>query len=73
MGKRTLKKIIKQKKKEDEKNNMINYLENKWKNKVLYSCEECLKTAYFSELEDMRGYVSDEELILSSKNKLRHK
>ena len=52
---------------------MIEFLENKWKNKVCYTCESCLEIAYTSELSNTTGYVTDEELIESSNNKLQHK
>ena len=53
--------------------NMIEFLENKWKNKVCYTCESCLEIAYTSELSNTTGYVTDDELIESSNNKLQHK
>lgn len=62
-----------QKKKEAEIQQMIDFLEKKWNNKVNYTCLECLKTAYESVKENKNGYVTDDELIESSHNILRHK
>ncbi len=73
MGKRTIKKEKAQKEKISKTKNMIEFLENKWKNKVCYTCESCLEIAYTSELSNTTGYVTDEELIESSNNKLQHK
>ena len=52
---------------------MCSFLEKKWNNTVHFSCEHCLKEAYDSELNNTQGYVTDEELIESSNNKLKHK
>lgn len=52
---------------------MCNFLEQKWNNNVIYTCNHCLQEAYNSELNSIQGYVTDEELIVSSKNKLKHK
>ena len=52
---------------------MIDFLEKTWKNKVKYTCLECLKTAYDSVKNNKNGYVTDDELIESSCNTLRHK
>ena len=54
-------------------NIMCNYLENKWNNNVVYDCVHCLEEAYCSEVNNTQGYVTDEELIISSNNKLKHK
>jgi hypothetical protein len=63
------------KKKETERihvSNMKQFLEEKWLKKVSYSCEHCLEIAYLSEMNDTTGYVTDEELILLSNNKLKY-
>ena len=73
MGKREEKKQKKQKKKEDELNKMINYLRDKYKNEIKYSCIHCLIEAYQSEINGVNGYITDEELIECSNNKLKHK
>jgi hypothetical protein len=52
---------------------MCHFLENKWHNAVTYKCEHCLQEAYCSELNNTQGYITDEELIASSNNKLKHK
>lgn len=54
-------------------NKMRDFLEKKWNNTISYSCGHCLQEAYSSELNDTQGYVTDEELIISSNNKLKHK
>lgn len=72
MGKRTIKKEKTIKEKSENLNKMLTFLENKWGNKVCYTCECCLKEAYLSEV-NKDGYVTDEELVLSSNNKLQYK
>ncbi len=52
---------------------MLTFLENKWNNKVCYTCECCLQEAYLSEVNNKDGYVTDEELVKSSNNKLKYK
>jgi hypothetical protein len=52
---------------------MIKILEQKWSNKVNYTCCHCLKEAYESVINEKNGYVTDEELIKSSNNTLKHK
>lgn len=52
---------------------MCSLLETKWGNNVTFSCRHCLQNAYESELNETQGYVTDEELIQSSNNKLKHK
>jgi len=72
----TNKQIKKQKKDNSDNikfNEMCNFLEQKWNNNVIYTCNHCLQEAYNSELNSIQGYVTDEELIVSSKNKLKHK
>lgn len=54
-------------------NKMCDFLEKKWNNKVIYKCVHCLQEAYESEVNNTQGYVTDEELIISSNNKLKHK
>lgn len=43
-------------------------LEKRWKTSISYSCKHCLKEAF-----ENHGYVSDDELIESSKGRLKHK
>jgi aspartate carbamoyltransferase regulatory subunit len=68
---------IKKQKKNIANNNKINvmskFLEQKWNNEVVYKCGYCLQEAYNSEVNNIQGYVTDEELIISSNNKLKHK
>lgn len=68
---------IKKQKKDNIINNKLNemtkFLEQKWNQNVVYTCSHCLKEAYDSECNDTQGYVTDEELIISSNNKLKHK
>ena len=52
---------------------MCEFLEKKWNNKVNFTCNNCVIEAYNHELNDTQGYVTDEELIKSSNNKLKHK
>jgi hypothetical protein len=54
-------------------NKMREFLEKKWNNTINYKCVHCLQEAYESELNNTQGYVTDEELIISSNNKLKHK
>ena len=71
-----VKKIKKQAKKEIDTvkfNAMRNFLEQKWKRTVTYTCVNCLQEAYNSELNNTQGYVTDEDLIVSSNNTLKHK
>ena len=49
------------------------FLEEKWSKKVNYTCCNCLEIAYLSELNNTTGYVTDDELIELSNNKLKHK
>jgi biotin synthase-like enzyme len=53
--------------------NMCQFLENKWHNTITYTCGYCLQEAYYSELNNTQGYITDEELITSSNYKLKHK
>lgn len=48
-------------------------LEQRWNTSVIYTCDHCLQEAYMSEVTHSQGYVTDEELILSSNYKLKHK
>lgn len=76
MGKRTAKREKKIKKENENianTNKMIEYLKNKWNNDICYTCNNCLREAYLSEISNTTGYVTDEDLIISSKNKLKHK
>jgi IMP cyclohydrolase len=71
---RQLKKQKKQKKEDENIKFMLCELEKKWKNNnIKYNCIHCLKNAYFSVVNNTNGYVSDEDLILSSNNNLKHK
>jgi len=54
-------------------NKMRNFLEKKWNNTITYKCIHCLQEAYDSELNNIQGYITDEELIISSNNKLKPK
>ncbi len=72
----TNRQIKKQKQNNTDKiefNKMRDFLEKKWNNTIKYSCGHCLRDAYESELNDKQGYVTDEELIISSNNKLKPK
>tara|TARA_Y100000992_G_C20892332_1_gene316961 strand:+ start:272 stop:502 length:231 start_codon:yes stop_codon:yes gene_type:complete len=76
MGKRTKKTLKKDQQKDDELNklnDMITFLEEKYQRTVKYSCVHCLKTAYESEINGITGYVTDDELVESSNNKLKYK
>lgn len=76
MGKRT-KKIVKNVQKKEcelkKQNDMIIFLEQKYKRTIKYSCVHCLKTAYESEINGITGYVTDDELVESSNGKLKYK
>jgi hypothetical protein len=66
-------KLHKRKQKEEkELEFMIDTLEKKWKNKVNYTCIQCLTIAYKSVVGEYNGYVTCEDLIKSSNNTLRH-
>lgn len=52
---------------------MCAFLEKKWNNTVNFSCQNCLKEAYKSELNDEQGYITDEELMKSSNYTLKYK
>ncbi len=54
-------------------NKMCTFLEQKWNNTITYKCVHCLEEAYNSEVNNTQGYITDEELIISSNNKLKHK
>ncbi len=71
--KRQQKKQVAKEKEAVDLNQMVQYLESKWKNKVTFSCSHCLTEAYTSVMNDTNGYVTDEELIKSSNNTLKHK
>jgi len=73
MGKRTDKNLKNLDKKKDELDKMIRFLEEKYKRKIKYSCIHCLQHAYKCELSGTYGYVTDDDLIESSNNTLRHK
>lgn len=54
-------------------NKMCNFLGKKWNNTINYKRVYCLEEAYESEFNNIQGYISDEELIMSSNNKLKPK
>jgi|LakMenE01Jun11ns_1017448.scaffolds.fasta_scaffold7153518_1 hypothetical protein len=54
-------------------NKIREFLEKKWNNTVTYNCGFCLQEAYYSELNNTQGYVTDEDLIVSSNHKLKPK
>lgn len=60
-------------KSEPEINDMVILLESIWKRKVSYTCINCLREAYNSVINKTKGYVTDEDLIESSNNTLKHK
>ena len=66
------KKLKKKEAEENENARMKQFLEQKWSKKINYSCKHCLSIAYFCELNDTTGYITDDELIILSNNKLRH-
>ncbi len=66
------KKIAKDKKKEDDLNKKIHFLEEKWERTVKYTCVNCLNTAYDVVKENKKGYISDEDLIECSNYTLKH-
>ena len=65
---------IKQNKKNDADkikfNKMCEFLEKEWNNTITYTCGHCLQEAYYSEINNTQGYITDEELIISSNNSL---
>lgn len=71
--KRQIKKTKKNDSDNKKFNEMSNFLAQKWNNNVIYKCNYCLQEAYNSELNNIQGYVTDEELIASSNNKLKHR
>lgn len=52
---------------------MVLYLSEYYGSSITYTCQECLKVAYQSAVEEKRGYVTDEELIACSRGALQHK
>jgi len=52
---------------------MCQFLQKKWNNTITYTCQHCLLEAYYCQLNDIQGYVTDEELIASSNNILKYK
>jgi hypothetical protein len=73
MGKRTEKKVRKAQKKEEELDEIIAFLESRYKRKIKYTCIHCLHHAYRCEKEErINGYVTDDDLIESSNYKLKH-
>ena len=71
--KRQQKKQARETQQTEETDKMINFLQAKWSNPVKFSCVHCSKEAYFSVINQSNGYVTDDELIESSNNTLRHK
>lgn len=49
------------------------FLADKWNHEVKFTCFCCLETAYKSEMQNMAGYITDDDLILSSQGRLKHK
>lgn len=70
---RQIKKQIKNNNDNIKFNKMCDFLESKWNNTITYKCAHCLQEAYDSEVNNTQGYITDEELITSSNNKLKHK
>lgn len=70
---RQIKKQIKNNADNIKFNKMCEFLEKKWNNTITYNCVHCLQEAYDSEVNNTQGYITDEELIVSSNNKLKHK
>jgi len=70
---RQIKKQIKNNADNIKFNKMCEFLEKKWNNTIAYKCVHCLQEAYDSEVNNIQGYITDEELIASSNNKLKHK
>lgn len=52
---------------------MVATLSARWRNPVKYSCTSCLREAYSSVVSGRNGYVTDDDLIESSRHTLRHK
>ena len=52
---------------------MSDFLQQKRNNNIIYKCNHCLQYAYYSELNNTQGYVTDDDLIVSSNNKLKYK
>ena len=70
--KRQQKKAIKERENTNKINNAVTILEKKWNNKVCYTCEHCLMNAYNSVVNNTSGYVTDDDLIISSNHTLKH-
>lgn len=48
---------------------MVNAIENKLSNiKIKYKCEHCLKIAFDLIINNETGYITDEELIGTTRN-----
>lgn len=71
--KRQIKKLKKQSKIDALRNDKIKYLEEKWKRPISYTCFNCLDEAYDCVVNNVTGYITDEELIECSNNFLQHK
>ncbi len=68
--------MTKTKKKQKQKisvETMVQALEQHYSNPVKFTCIHCLTDAYNSVISGKNGYVTDEELIISSGYTLRHK
>lgn len=52
-----------------EEEKWVDYLEDKWKTKINYTCRHCLQEAYLSEINDVNGYVTDDEILESYKRR----
>ena len=53
--------------------NMCVYLESKWNTEIAYSCESCLEHAYYCTIQSKEGYISDEELVATSRRHMKLK
>lgn len=66
----------KQKKNEQmdmENKKMEEYLESAFHCKITYNCNNCLKEAYNALINNTDGYITDDDLIIASKGRLKHK
>lgn len=71
---KTSKKKDKQRlKKQKSTQEIITFLESQWQTTIKYNCLTCLQKAYDSELNHYQGYITDDDLIATSKHKLLHK
>jgi len=52
---------------------MCVYLESKWNTEIAYSCESCLEHAYYCTIQSKEGYISDEDLVATSRRHMKLK